>query len=457
MSLINDVLRDLDRHIGPAGHGRVDGVRGGSPARQASRRGVWTLLIIVLLVLAGLVAGWFLLVEREMTELSAARTVPAADQVPVPELQFESESRNGPELVPVPPVLLTTANLSEQNAGQHRLELIFDGHVAHRMEEDEQQLHLLLPGVRLDTEWPDLVSRIPALANADIRQQEEGMELVLRFDALVHAQAVMNRTAEGAVFHLDFEQTKAPEPRISPEEGASAPSVVASEATSSSVSADDKPARPTPVDAVNKTSSSVEMIRSPLTDRGDPRARRLYRQAVDELESNRREDGIRSLNQALRLDADLHPARELLANVLTAEGRIVEAMDILERGLERAPEHMVFPMRMARLNVRQGNPEAAVDVLERGLPISVGDGHYHALLAGLYQQTGQAVEAAGMYRELVRSHPDQAIWWLGLGLSLEDGNQPGRAAAAYRRARNVGGLEAELAVFVRDRLERLGN
>lgn len=463
MSLINDVLRDLDRRVGPAGHGRPAGVHGGSMHRHGRNTSAWLVSALVLLMLAGLAAAWYLFVEQGIARQSATGAVSATEQLPaLVDLQQASELPVSAQTEETAPVLLTGASLSDVDQG-HRLELVFDRKVEHRMEMDGRLLHLWLPGVQLDSEWPELVGRIHGLTDADIRQQAQGMELILHFATPVQSQAVMNSTAPGgAVFRLDLlHQQAVAEPRQIPDP-AEVPLLdpMAPATNSSGDSVAGEPSSVKPVDLADRVTEDFgdnNMIRSPVQDRGESRARRHYRQAVSELRDNRIETAIHALEQALEMDADLHPARELLANVLTSESRTNEAMTLLERGLARAPEHTPFTLRLARLHVRQGNPESGVTVLERSLPASLGDGNYHALLAGLYQQTGQAAEAAAVYRDLVRTHSDQAVWWLGLGLSLEDADQPDRAAAAYRRARDTGNLDAELAVFVSDRIERLGN
>ncbi|MEX0732040.1 MAG: tetratricopeptide repeat protein [Aquisalimonadaceae bacterium] len=452
MSLINDMLRDLDRRRGPPGHGLPPGVRTGT---GRSRLGTFRLAAgLAFLLLAATAAAWYLIAEWSMPGLSQFRADPAtgtrsAEVVPVtPEQQLASPRASAPQ------VLLIEAALTE-TARRHRLELILDGSVEHELEEAGKTMRLHLPGVRLAADLPDLVSLVPELLAVDIRQQQEGMELVLRFDADMQTQAVMRQQADGgAVFRLDFVRHAAADSlRQLPE----------------IVRPDPVPATRPPVPAISegpaiepaaRQAESVgegHMVRSPVRGQSAPRARRLYRQAVSDLQSGRTDAGIRGLEQALELEADLRPVRELLARVLSSEGRTSEAMTVLEQGLESAPDHTPYATRLARLHVREGNPRGAVAVLERSLPKTVGDGSYHALLAGLYQQTNQAAEAAALYRDLVREHPGEAVWWLGLGLSLEDDGQTDRAAAAYRRARDAGGLEAELATFIRDRIERLGN
>lgn len=165
--------------------------------------------------------------------------------------------------------------------------------------------------------------------------------------------------------------------------------------------------------------------------------------------------GEDQLRRALRLDAHNLAARELLAGMYMRTGRLVEAAGLLKEGVQLAPGHTVFAELYARVLVDQGEPGAAVRVLEQHLDAAHDDVNYLAMLAALYQQVGRQREAAQAYRELVQARPDRGEWWAGLGISLEALGQPAAARQAYQRAQDTGNLPAQLRKYTAGRLASL--
>ena len=57
-------------------------------------------------------------------------------------------------------------------------------------------------------------------------------------------------------------------------------------------------------------------------------------------------------------------------------------------------------------------------------------------------------EAAAAYRRVLQIAPKRAVWWMGLGLSLEALGDRARALQAYGRAQRLGTLTGEVRSFV---------
>lgn len=171
------------------------------------------------------------------------------------------------------------------------------------------------------------------------------------------------------------------------------------------------------------------------------------------LDQQRTKLAVRSLEHALGLYPGHLPARELLVETLAREGKSGEAMLLLAEGLEIAPDHILFKKSYARMLVEQGDYDAATRVmLAGGLPSAEEDPEAHVVLASLYQRLGEAFLAAQTYRNLLVAWPQTGAFWVGLGSALETQDLPGEALECYRRALATNNLRQELRLFAEKRL-----
>ena len=164
-----------------------------------------------------------------------------------------------------------------------------------------------------------------------------------------------------------------------------------------------------------------------------------------------------SLRQVLALDFAHLQARQTLAAVLFREQAYDEAIEVLELAGIQHPNHVPFRLLLARIYTERGQDPLAVDLLERMQPAVAPNSEYYALLAALYQRGAQYKKAAEIYKKLLASFPSRAIWWMGLGLSLQSLQQNEDALAAYNKSLQTQGLTAELRRFINTRIAQLSS
>ena len=98
-------------------------------------------------------------------------------------------------------------------------------------------------------------------------------------------------------------------------------------------------------------------------------------------------------------------------------------------------------MALARLQVEQGGP--ALQTLLRSLPYASERADYQAFVATLMEREQRHKEAVGYYEAALRLSPQNGVWWMGLGISLQADQRPQEAVIAYQRARAIGKLQPE--------------
>lgn len=177
-------------------------------------------------------------------------------------------------------------------------------------------------------------------------------------------------------------------------------------------------------------------------------AQRLY----DEAEALRRAERLgeaRELyRQALARNPALVGARLQLARIMQESGEANAALTLLQSGYAQRADALLA-IAAGRLLGERGEREQALQWLGRGEDaLRPAD---HALRGALLSQLGRPAEATPEYQRALASDPQQGGWLLGLGLALEAQGRTEEARAAYRTALARGGFKPEVMRFLRER------
>jgi MSHA biogenesis protein MshN len=183
------------------------------------------------------------------------------------------------------------------------------------------------------------------------------------------------------------------------------------------------------------------------------RSESFYRSAMDALEEGRVAAALDGLEQALKLNPRHDAARQSLVALLIEAGRSDDAMRQLEQGLAVDPAQPTLAMLLARMQIERG--ASGVATLLRTLPSATGNADYHAFLAGALQRESRHREAAEQYGAALRQNPEQGVWLMGLGISLQADKREREALAAFQRAKASGMLTAPLMAFVERKIGQL--
>ncbi len=188
------------------------------------------------------------------------------------------------------------------------------------------------------------------------------------------------------------------------------------------------------------------------TPRDDANAQ--FRRAALFLNQGRVSEAEAHLALALKTDPAHAPARQAYVALLLEQGRVEHARAMLEQATASNPDHAPFALALARIHVEQHDYPAALEALDRaGSSAQTAD--FHSLRAVVLQRMGRHADAVNAYQQALRTGPQNATTWMGLGISLEAlGHRP-EAAQAYKRALGGGALSREARDYAQARVKAL--
>ena len=167
------------------------------------------------------------------------------------------------------------------------------------------------------------------------------------------------------------------------------------------------------------------------------------------------QEALDGFHAALLLDGSNEAARLAKVGLLLQNNRQAEAIQVLQIGHRRFPQHSGFAMLLARLLVEQGEVTPALQVLHKTLPYAKGQADYQAFLAALLQRQGRHQEAVTHYQAAINMQPNKGVWLMGMGISLQALQHNTEAGAVFKRALESQSLSAELQTFVQHQLDQL--
>ncbi len=424
MSLINDVLRDLEERRGGLMPGReavLSGLHPSEPGERPARPWGWSvgLLTVVLLLALTVARAWLGMDWPYAGGEASPGPVPATDRgsrmatsgtAPVAEREFPAAA------APDPAIELAAGLLEEATRDLVRATL------------KTPPTYRLLESGHLESLTPEALKIDPLMAG--------GMEQLVLAGALPWQALSPVRSGERE------SRAAAPAPVRQPG-NAPAPSGGAA----GSVASPGPVAEPA---SSGKGAAAVVQRRPSFSD-----SRQRLRQASLAWRQGRGAEAQLLLMELLHDEPDLVQARLLLSRTLAVSGHDREADMLLREGAERDPANPLLAMAWARRLADQGELQAALEVLRRPQGRAAVGARYQAFIAALSQRAGQHQEAIEAWRRALIQRPDEGAWRLGLAISLQALGRYQEAAQAYRRAVGNRNLSASLREFAQGRLARL--
>jgi Tfp pilus assembly protein PilF len=200
-----------------------------------------------------------------------------------------------------------------------------------------------------------------------------------------------------------------------------------------------------------------DIIKIPVNNSANAYVEKLYQQAFTDYKRGNISESLKKLNEVLNHDASHVKARSTLALVLSEKEHFDLAYSVLNEGLIQYPENVDWIKMYARLLLSEGKIVEARAMLEKQQPSLATNTEYYALHAAVLQKLADFEAAAKTYRNLLHINPHKAVWWLGLGISLESLKRYDDALYAYQKASSNGSIAQESRQFILQRINRLNN
>lgn len=464
MSLINDLVIEIDRREARkrrTGDSPLEGLSPGRPAPRLPRRHRMLSEIAVLLIGFALVVGvaigvWHArtavegptlsddaLAERpDRPPVSSAPRVPSAALPVLPGPDRGTTARSVSADDDRPSATIESIDLIRRGATS-RLRILADRPATYRIEPraDEREIEILLESVGTGLPMPDLDLMDTPIRSIQAHSSSRGFRLSLRLDRAVRIQSHWIDEDGRAVLVVDLQGTD-PSGR--------------SESAETDGQDIGRRESGTEEASVLEIARSADDRQRKTLERLDARARRTLDAARQARFRNDLEEADRLYRQVLEdRPGDREAILERTALLATLD-RPSEALDFIRMARRKQPMESAFVMLEARLIAGTGDLDSAIRILDAAGfdPALAPD--VHALASAYLQRAGRHERAIERYQAILRLHPDESRWWMGLGISLEALNQKAEALDAYRIAMRVGELPGGTRHWVSARIADLG-
>jgi len=201
--------------------------------------------------------------------------------------------------------------------------------------------------------------------------------------------------------------------------------------------------------------SVEESVKEPVVLSEEQQDIAVVQDALRLIANNKTDDAYGKLEAYIIENRFAHRARETFALMLMREGRTQEAGALVDAGLVIAPNHAGFKKAKARLLLDNGQIETAAELLLRRAPEITDDQEYHEILAIAQFASRNYAGASISYAGLVRQDQSQGKWWYGYAAAEDSLGNRGTARQAYNQAIGRQNLSANLRRRSQDRLNAL--
>ncbi len=480
MSLVNDLLIELDRNREGMSRSDADPLEGLSPRKPLAfetKTSIGRVPKAIALIAAGCLGFG---VARLDPPKSAAEEFASTDSLSLNEGPMAMNAAGQTKVSALPkvsaprpssfeanlridrPVALRAVRV-EQTDGATRVEIATDRDAEFRIEpgQSEGVFNILLEHATLREPLPILDLFGTAIRSIQTQHEDDGIRLQFTLDSDSRVQSQRLDQAGGTTLIVDFQP--AARPRVEtirravtkPPKSATVATASYSDASSKRMNAKAKPSQKTdqPQHEMQISRSASDRKRS-HREKARQSADRTVESAREAKESGDLEVAARLYSTARETSPDHHDAIVEGVTVLNQLGRVDEALLLIGEARNAQPKNPVYLMVHAKL-LAENDLQSAITLLDdSGLSLEAAP-EVQALTAAYLQKNGQHDSAIERYEAILRRYPNRPKVWLGLGISLEARGRTVEALDVYRIAMQLGELPGRSRGWISARIDAL--
>lgn len=426
MSLINQMLQDLAERSRPPPKAKV--ILSGlmlPRSRLKKSKLFWLTLSVVCIISLILfpIAGKYIKKDAPIKN-----TIKTSTSTPVVVTSLENNNLkviNNSELA-TDPTTLTGITLEAQKE-MTNLRLFLNQDALYQIiSHEKDNLTLILEHTNIVTSLPQINTVNSAISVMQMKNLENGnLEVILKLESGAELERVnMHKTNKFSEFEIDFSYK----------------------------------------DSINFHTSEVveeKMIPKLPTDFSikkvnyDTSVDDEYKQAINYASLGQDAEAITLLTEIVEKNPAFMPARKMLASLLVVQGDTDKAQEVILTGLQQKPFYPDLILLKAQILVDQDELKEALALLQLSPPPINENPKYHAFIAALYQRLNEPNLAENLYEKLVKAHPHNSTWWMGLGIARESLNKNKDALIAYKNAMDKENINPELRDHLQTRIHNL--
>ncbi|MCG8415784.1 MAG: hypothetical protein MI746_16335 [Pseudomonadales bacterium] len=401
MSLVNDMLRDLDQRRKESSGSAASVSLTPAPEipGDSSKRPMILYLVVALIIGAGVIA-WFWSQQGDSPTTRQLNTIPQVVQQTGPVVPTDTarvSQTAAAEAIQVADVEIPDTDLEQAEAPDAPLTFISDSENVEFLEPEDSANALAQ-----SQQESDSVGNSSATPDSAERMVEERTPIEAAVDSSESVETIVRGEQGSSTVDL----TQAPTENVK--------------------------------DAAELTPEEEDLI--------------AVQEALRLIADNNTATAYAILEQQIVENRYAHQSRETYAKLLMNDGNLLGAFELTEAGLGLSPNHSGFKKIKARLLIADGQLGAAVELLLSRAPEVGVDLEYHDILATAQLASRDYEGALISYTELVQQDQSQGKWWYGFAASQDSLGNSSAARQGYSQAVRLQNLSANLRRRSQERL-----